>query len=141
MGNIQKYIEKSEEGDLKDFSATYDRFWVLLDRSQDDRVCGMVGLERLGDSDIGELRRMHLRDGGIRGRGLGGTMLSLLLQYAWTHDYNEIQLSTPEHNERSVHFYQKHGFKFWKRGQLGGDAYGTELFVWLRMHRPQEIIK
>ena len=129
--NVDKYVAESCDNDLKDFSKVYERFWVLLDAS-DDSVCGMVGLQRMGSCDMGEITRMHM-DSQRRGQGLGSELLAHVMEYAWVHDYYELQLSTPEHNDRSIEFYKKHGFQFWKRGKIAGDAYGNEMFVWLRI--------
>ena len=135
--NVDKYVAESCENDLKDFSKVYEQFWVLLDASKDNSVCGMVGLERIGaGSDMGEVRRMHL-PAHSRGQGLGSELLTYLMEYAWVHDYYELQLSTPEHNDRSIEFYKKHGFRFWKRGKVAGDSYGNEMFVWLRIQVDQ----
>lgn len=128
--NICFYIQQSRDSDLKDPSDVYLGFWCLVD-AHEEQVMGMVGVERK-DGQSAELRRMHL-DEAVRGRGYGSRMVKLLMAFSKSAGVKQLFLSTPEHNDKSVAFYQKHGFEIYER-KLLGDLYGNEHFVFLRRH-------
>ncbi len=102
------YIAHSCSTDLADIPTVYAKFWVCVDRDAQDRVVGMVGLQRTGPAE-GELRRMHFRPE-YRGQGLGSKLVAALLFYARFHGYETVELSTPEHNKAGMRFYKRCGF-------------------------------
>ncbi len=110
------YIATSCAGDLATINSTYFRFLVCVDRDNNDQVVGMVGLERIEEKK-GELRRMHLRKA-FRGSGLGTGLVALLLFSAAYNGFESVILGTPQHNVRSVRFYEKCGFSLSRRREL-----------------------
>lgn len=104
----QVYIEESCRGDLSSVANVYLRFWVCL-CCDTGEVAGMVGLQDLGQG-VAELRRMHLKRE-FRGFGLGSVLVECLLRFARNcAGIRRVELSTPEHNSRSILFYKQCGF-------------------------------
>lgn len=104
----QQYIAESCSGDLSHVADVYLRFWVCVNE-EDDAVCGMVGLEQTGKEE-GELRRMHLKRE-YRGLGLGSLLVDAVLRFGRrVVGMRRVELSTPEHNTRSIWFYKQCGF-------------------------------
>ncbi len=101
-------------GNLDDFN-DIDGFYtnkngVFLAMVQDTKVIGMGAIKRI-DAEVCELKRMFFASD-ARGKGLGSTMLTELLQRAQTLGYKKIRLDVynPATQTSAVRLYKKFGF-------------------------------
>lgn len=97
--------------DLADIEANYlDRggvFEVLVNSNGD--ILGTVGLFPLDDQAV-ELRKMYFIPE-LRGRGLGQSLLSEMIEKARNLGFLRIYLETASVLKQAVHIYEKAGFK------------------------------
>lgn len=103
-------VRMSELPDLVDVYESYCRsglgnFWVAL---RDSRVCGCIGLIKLGRGDF-ELQRMYV-EASARGHGLGQKLLDVLMAWAIPNGVNSIYLETNHRWHAAQHIYEKNGF-------------------------------
>jgi molybdopterin-guanine dinucleotide biosynthesis protein A len=91
--------------DLADPEGVYEALWVVLVGGE---VVGSVALRQLGAGEF-ELKRMYLRPR-LRGRGVGGKLLAIALDYARGHGGRTIKLDTTEEMAAARQLYEAHGF-------------------------------
>lgn len=73
----------------------------------EEDVVGMVGLQRHSD-DVGELRRMSVKDG-FRRMELGRRLLQHLQDWARARGFKRVELSTGLAMTNAVEFYKSQG--------------------------------
>ncbi|KAE9009695.1 hypothetical protein PF010_g10808 [Phytophthora fragariae] len=106
--------QASVDSDLADIEGVYfangGQFWVAVARTEgaDEQVIGMVGLQRHSD-DVGELRRMSVKDG-FRRVALGRKLLHHLQDWARSHGFKRVELSTGLTMTNAVLFYKAQGY-------------------------------
>lgn len=105
--------------DLKNIPAVYDEAGgVFVIAEAEGRVVGMGALRRV-NNDTAEIKRMRVQPE-LQGKGLGTRMLKLLESKAKELGYKRLILDTSLQQQAALHIYTKHGYKEYKRGELGG---------------------
>lgn len=72
------------------------------------RLVGVGGVE-MQDSGTGELKRFFVLPG-YRGTGVGGAMITALIEYATNHGIAVLRLETGDKQQSAIAFYRRHGF-------------------------------
>lgn len=105
--------------DLKNIPKVYDNAGgVFLIAEAEGKIIGMGALKRV-DSKTAEIKRMRVQPE-YQGKGLGTKLLKLLEGKAKELGYTQLILDTSLQQEAALHIYSKHGYKEYKRGELGG---------------------
>ncbi|KAG1700699.1 hypothetical protein DVH05_011558 [Phytophthora capsici] len=106
------FIQESLDGDLACISSAYinpgGNFWVVT-TPEEDEVVGIVGLENKGDG-VGELRRMAVSRA-FRRHGLGRRLVTVLEDWAKTHDFTKIILMNGGPKDDARAFYRAIGYQ------------------------------
>jgi ribosomal protein S18 acetylase RimI-like enzyme len=110
------YVRKSLNTDLADVQGTYmatgGNFWVatIEDSDGESKVAGMIAVEPKGNGD-GEVRRVSVHPGYQR-MGIGRSLMTHLVQWATTHGFKTLSLSSTYTDKTSaIAFYASFGFK------------------------------
>ena len=117
---IESYIEETLNGDLSDVQSYYlerpgSNFWVAEYAGQ---VIGTAGLQ-WRNGEVAELRRMNVARH-FRRQGIAQTILDTVEDYARTHGYSRIVLSTITPLAPAIALYKKNGYI-----RTGADRYGS----------------
>lgn len=105
--------------DLKNIPEVYDNAGgAFVIAELEGRVVGMGALKRV-DAETAELKRMRVQPE-YQGKGLGTKLLRLLENKAKELGYTCLILDTSLQQQAALHMYTKHGYKEYKRGELGG---------------------
>jgi len=127
-----KRHSKSGRPDLYKISEVYQKgrgnFWLAVDNN---KVVGTIALSDHGGGR-GCLRRFYVAKE-FRRRGLGGKLLSALLEFARDNKYKEILLSTQETWVAANNFYNKNGFKKVRSIPKGFTSVEGEIFYRLKL--------
>lgn len=82
---------------------------VLTVRSLGGELLGYVlTRESKEDSSVLQIKRIHSKNGRQKGNGIGGTMMSRVIEYARLNGYSEIEVDA---SGNSAPFFTKHGFQ------------------------------
>ena len=107
------------DAELDDMHGNYqsDRscyFVIVLE----NKVVGCGGIAPLsgGNESTCELRKMFFLPE-TRGRGLGRSLLEMLLDEARKRDFKQCYLETLQRMDRAIELYQKNGFKLLERAE------------------------
>ena len=104
--------------DLKNIPAVYDNAsGVFVIAEAERKIVGMGALRRV-DHETVEIKRMRVQPE-LQGKGLGTRMLKLLEARAKELGYKKLILDTSLQQQAALHIYTKHGYKEYKRGELG----------------------
>ena len=107
-------------------------YFVVCPADNDSEVLGGAGIAPLTGSDgsIAELRKMYLLDS-IRGRGVGGKLLQLVIERGRAFGFKQIYLETVETMVEAMKMYEKFGFKRIDRamGDTGHHACGVRYLL------------
>jgi GNAT superfamily N-acetyltransferase len=118
------YDPAIEVPDLLDFPAHYEpprgAFFVVR---EGDAIVGSVGIERV-DRDTAELHRLYL-DTGLRGRGLGQTLVNETIAWCRTREISRIILWSDTRFELAHRLYTRMGFQQSGERVLPGDVNKT----------------
>lgn len=107
------------DDDLKNIPAVYDNAGgVFVIAETAGMIVGMGALRRV-DNETAEIKRMRVLPE-LQGKGLGTRMLKLLESKAKELGYKKLILDTSLQQQAALHIYTKHGYKEYKRGELGG---------------------
>ncbi len=103
---------KSGRSDIKDIPKSYQKdssgnFWICVKDNSD--AIGTIALSNYGDG-IGYLQRFMVKKE-FRQKGIGKKLLSHLLNFAKSHGYKKIFLSTSDDMAEANKFYVKNGFE------------------------------
>ena len=113
----QKTVRKfydilEEEGELNDvdnYQQAYNEnrglFLVVLD---DNKLIGTGAIKKLEDN-IAELKRLWLLEE-YHGQRIGYQVVLRLVDFARTHNYENVWLQTSQKQERAIRFYSQFGF-------------------------------
>ena len=105
--------------DLKNIPEVYDKAGgTFVIAELEGKVIGMGALKRI-DAETAELKRMRVQPE-YQGQGLGTKLLELLESRAKELGYSRLILDTSLQQQAALHIYTKHGYKEYKRGELGG---------------------
>jgi putative acetyltransferase len=125
------YDPPTEVADLFDFDAHYaaprGAFWVVV---EGDRVVGSVGVDHKG-GDVAELHRLYL-DPDQRGRGLGETLVGLVLDWCRTQSIARLKLWSDTRFEHAHRLYERLGFHRDSERTLAGDINDTREYRYER---------
>jgi len=110
QGEFAAYVDRAireELGRIEDyyFRCQGQGFWV----AEEDRVIGMVGIERR-TADSAELRRMAV-ESSCRRRGVGAALLATAEAFCRAHGYSRIVLSTSELQSPARRLYESRGYR------------------------------
>lgn len=113
-GRVEGQIKDGDtDDDLRDLSTHYfteeddgGAFWVA---EIDQRLIGMVGVRKLGDS-AAEVRRLRV-DADYRRRGVGTRLMELALTFCQEHGYLKIVLDVRIERAPAIAMFEKFGFK------------------------------
>ena len=118
------YDPPTEVPDLLAFDAHYapphGAFWVVLDGA---RAAGSVGVDRRG-ANVAELLRLYL-DPDQRGRGLGETLVGLVLDWCCAERIARLELWSDTRFEHAHRLYLRLGFRPDGERTLAGDINHT----------------
>lgn len=110
------YAAKRLRTDLADIEGAYvqpgGNFWVAVATSKDgqQRIAGIIGLERK-DENVGEVRSVFV-DVDHHRLGVGRALMTALIEWAKTHSFSQLFLTTTAENNQSRGFYESMGFHF-----------------------------
>jgi GNAT superfamily N-acetyltransferase len=118
------YDPAIEVPDLLDFPAHYEpprgAFFVVR---EGEAIVGSVGIERV-DRDTAELHRLYL-DTGLRGRGLGQTLVNETIAWCRAREISRIILWSDTRFELAHRLYTRMGFQQSGERVLPGDVNKT----------------
>ena|SRR6266850_3357644 len=121
------YDPPTEVPDLLAFDAHYaaprGAFWVVTDGG---RIVGSVGVDRR-TTTLAELHRLYL-DADRRGRGLGETLVGLVLDWCRGQSIPRLELWSDTRFEHAHRLYLRLGFRRDGERTLAGDVNGTREF-------------
>lgn len=105
------YDSKGRHIDIAEVKNSYMKtgcFWCLFDN---DSLIGTVAVRCIDeDNKVLELKRMFILPE-YQGKGYGGDLLNVALDYAKKKKYKSICLDTRNELIKAQSFYKKHGFK------------------------------
>lgn len=112
MGAVGKHFSISDpevDAMFEAYLAPHSTFFVI---EQDSRVlgCGGMGPLQGGDEGVCELRKMYFLPE-LRGAGMGGKLLDLILDSARAAGYRQCYLETLNNMESARALYRKYGFR------------------------------
>ncbi len=91
--------------ELVDRASPRERIWLI---GEEGSVQGCVALAEVS-AEIGQLRWYYV-DESVRGRGLGGRLMTGLIEFAREQGYSRIILWTVSLLEEARRMYERHGF-------------------------------
>jgi ribosomal protein S18 acetylase RimI-like enzyme len=119
---VGSYIDdpsvQSQAGkDLFDIIGTYiENHGEFLVVTINNNIVGMGALRKV-DQTTAEIKRMRVEPS-LQGRGIGGTILDLLITKAKNLGYTKLMLDVAERSIPAQKLYESRGFIIYKRGEL-----------------------
>jgi ribosomal protein S18 acetylase RimI-like enzyme len=86
-----------------------DGYECLLLAKYNGLICGAIGLTRLKDSDICEMKRLYVRPTFQR-KGIGHALTLEIIQKAYEIGFTKVTLNTLPHLSPAIKMYEKLGF-------------------------------
>lgn len=80
---------------------------IVLAKLQDE-IIGCVGIRKMSGK-VGELKRMYIKPG-YQGKGIGKTLLAIVLDLARQCNYEVVRLDTLSFMLSAIHLYKQAGF-------------------------------
>ena len=129
---VQEFYDiLDEEGELDDvdnyqkiYFDNYGLFLVVLD---DEQLVGTGAIKKLTDN-IAELKRIWLLEG-YHGQKIGYQIVSRLLDFARTQNYEKVWLQTSLKQKRAIDFYTQFGFHEIPNYRESMDNYSMEIIL------------
>ena len=107
---------------LERFNDRRDGFWTAC---SNNRVHGSIAIDGVKADSEGAHLRWFIVSQGLRGQGIGGTLLDHAIRFCRNKDYATVYLWTFEGLEAARHLYEKNGFQLML--QQKGDQWGTRV--------------
>ncbi|SJZ89427.1 GNAT family N-acetyltransferase [Anaerorhabdus furcosa] len=101
---LQSFDKELEEIESK-YGKPEGRLYVVLSQ---DRVVGCIALRKLS-KDVCEMKRLYVRSE-VRGQGIAGRLIDLLIEQARLIGYKTMVLDTIPALKSAIHLYKKKGF-------------------------------
>lgn len=121
-GLIGGKIAENDTGlDIDDIPSAYmkspdNHFWVALNNQ--GHVVGMIGVQKGDDEDIGEIRRLRVRQD-CRRRGIGSALMEKALQFCKERQFLKITLDTFMEREPAIKLFEKFHFNHTRTRKVG----------------------